>query len=170
MRLKEEIRKIVVWIHFPKNKRCVSQIVLFPIDNHPLYMQLPPWNTDESGHHTLKFSSVKSQFHRKSSVRIFLSQQSRWLCQHDMKGRHRAGAVIDRQGFTSSKPIMISATLTPYLRQSMVGGGEYQNKRRIREHLQEKEQTPSLGITQGNNRELQHINRGYINTLIKARV
>ena len=87
-----------------------------------------------------------------------------------MKGRHRAGAAMDRQGFTSSKPTIISETLTPYLK-AEYGGRESIKTKGIYENIYGgKEQTPSLGITQGNSRELQHINRGYINTLIKSRV
>lgn len=78
---------------------------------------------------------------------------------------------MDWQGFTSSEPVIISTTLTPYLKAECGGRGKSIKTKGVHENIyREKEQTPSLGITQGNSRELQHINPGYINTLIKARV
>lgn len=53
-----------------------SNCLLFPMHNISLSVQLPTWNVVESGHFTLTFSSVKSQFHPKFPVWIFsLSSQ-----------------------------------------------------------------------------------------------
>lgn len=40
-----------------------------------------------------------------------------------MKGRHRAEAAMDRQGFSSSKSPIISDTLSPLLRAEYSGRG-----------------------------------------------